>query len=130
MPSNKDLDDGMFEEMGQLADLKKKTHQDRDRVYGYFNDFLKKNRVINDLEDLEELIKTKEGRAKFSKYHAAYFYSLRVRDNEFPKLATAESMRSHIKNKILKDFCIDFTNPESFPSEQVNWRKYTIKLTM
>ena len=141
MPSNKDLDDGMFEEMDKLADVKKKTQEDRDRIFGYFSEFLKKHRVIEghsgeDLENpsvmetLKELIKTKEGRDKFSKYHAAYFYSLRVRDDEFPKLATAEAIRSHIKSKILKEICIDITNPENFPSEQVNWRKYTKKLTM
>ena len=164
MPSNKDLDDGMFAEMDKLAEVKKRTQEDRDRMFGFFYNFLKKNNVIEgqpgkdlenpgviageDLEnpcviegedldihrvdktkDLAELIKTKEGRAKFSKYHAAYFYSLRVRDDEFPKLATAESIRSHIKNKILKDLCVDITNPENFPTEQSNWRKYTIKLT-
>ena len=51
MPSIKDLDEGMFEEMDKLADVKKKTQQDRDRMYGYFLDFLKKNRVIEDLEN-------------------------------------------------------------------------------
>ena len=51
MHSNKDLDEGMFEEMDKLADVNKKTQQDRDRMYGYFCDFLKKNRMIKDLEN-------------------------------------------------------------------------------
>ena len=50
MPSNKDLDEGMFKEMDKLADVKK-PQQDRDRMSSYFCDFLKKNRVIEDLEN-------------------------------------------------------------------------------
>ena len=60
----------MFEEMDKLADVKKKTQEDRDRIFGYFSEFLKKHRVIEghsgeDLENpsvmetLKELIKTK-----------------------------------------------------------------------
>ena len=50
MPFNKNLDEGMIEEMGKLTDVKK-NQQDRDRMYGYFCDFLMKNRVIEDLEN-------------------------------------------------------------------------------
>ena len=127
MPSNKELDEGEFEEFNKLTDVKKKTQEDRDRVYNHFHDFLEKNGAIQG--SLEELLKTDEGRMKFIKLHMAYFFTLRVRDDEIPKLAYAESIRSHIKNKILRLYNIDITNPESFPNEQVNWRKYTIMLT-
>ena len=128
MPSNKDLDEEQFEEFNKLSDVKKKTQDDRDRFYNYFYDFLEKS-GFTEGKSLGEVLQTKEGRLKFSKLHATFFFTLRVRNDEIPKLATAESIRSHIKNKILKDMNIDVTNPENFPNEQVNWRKYTIMLT-
>ena len=91
-------------------------------------DFLEK-KGFTEGRSLGELLQTKEGRLKFTELHATFFFTLRVSDDEIPKLAYAEGIRSHIKNKILKDFNIDITNPENFPNEQVNWRKYTIMLT-
>ena len=128
MPSNKALVAGDFDEFNKLTDVKKRTQEDRDRMYGYFYDFLEKNGVIEG-RSLGEVLKTEEGRVNFSKMHAAFFFTLRVRDDEIPKLATAESIRSHIKIKILKDFNIDIANPENFPNDQATWRKYTIMLT-
>ena len=46
MPSNKELNEGEFEEFNKLSDVKKKTQEDRDRVYNHFHDFLEKNGAI------------------------------------------------------------------------------------
>ena len=70
MPSNKELNEGEFEEFNKLSDVKKKTQEDRDRVYNHFHDFLEKNGAIQG--SLEELLKTDEGRMKFIKLHTAY----------------------------------------------------------
>ena len=117
MPSNKDLDEEQFEEFNKLSDVKKKTQDDRDRFYNYFYDFLEKS-GFTEGKSLGEVLQTKEGRLKFSKLHATFFFTLRVRNDEIPKLAYAESIRSHLKNKILRLFNINITNPESFPNEQ------------
>ena len=46
MPSNKELDEGDFDEFNKLTDMKKRTQEDRDRMSGYFYDFLEKKGVI------------------------------------------------------------------------------------
>ena len=49
-------------------------------------DFLKENKVIED--DLEELIKSHDGRTTFSKFYSGFLFTLHVRDSKWQKLAT------------------------------------------
>ena len=65
MPSNKDLNEGQFEEFNKLSDVKKKTQEDRDRSYNYLYDFLEK-KGFTEGRSLGELLQTKEGRLKFT----------------------------------------------------------------
>ena len=131
MVKNKELDEADFEEFDKLGALSNKTTADRDRIFAQFNEFLLKYKVAEGggAEGLAELFKTQEGRDKFTKYYSAFFFTIRVREEEWPKLAYAESIRSHIKNKILKDVGFDIANAENFPGTEANWRKYTMKLT-
>ena len=80
-------------------------------------------------KDLKELLNNQEGRILFAKSLSAFFFTLRVRNDEWPKLGYAENIRSNIKQMILSDFNIDISNLENFPDSEKNWRKYTIKLT-
>ena len=125
MPKNKDLDQEEFKEYLKLGDLKKETYYDRDRLFDHFNIFLEKEGV----KDLGELFKDQKGRDKFSDLFAAFFFTLRVRDEERPKLGYAENIKSHIKNKILATFKVDIFNSENFQGIEENWKKYTKLLT-
>ena len=68
-------------------------------------------------------------RKDFVKIHSAFFYTLRVREDEWPMLGNAEGIRSHIKSQMLMNYNIDISNQESFPDTESNWNKYTIQLT-
>ena len=119
-----------FEEFNLIANLKKTTQQTRDRTFGYFEDYLGSQQENSGeaAKDLGELLSC-EGRNVFAKIHSAFFCTLRVHEDEWPLLGYAEGIQSHIKNKTLKDNAIDISNPENFPDEPSNWKKYTIKLT-
>ena len=80
----------------------------RDRTAVYFLKYLEENKVTNG-KDLGEVLKSQEGRILFSKFFSAFFFTLRVRENEWPKLGYAENIRTHIKQVILSDFAIDIT---------------------
>ena len=122
MPSNTALDTEKFEEFNKIADLKKKTQNDRERLFGCFEDYLasQQEKSGEAVKTLGELLKCEEGRNKFAQIHSTFFFTLRVCDDEWPMLGYAEGIRSHIKNKILKAYGIDISNPENFPNEQAN----------
>ena len=131
MPINRALDTEKFKKFNLIANLKKTTQQARDRTFGYFEDYLgsQQEKIWEAAKNLGELLSCEEERNMLAKIHSAFFFTLIVREDEWPMLGYAEGIRSHIKNKILKDYAIDISNPENFPDEPSNWKKYTIKLT-
>ena len=74
--------------------MKKRTLLDRERMCKHFADYLEekmvneKNRTVV-AKDLEELLSTQEGRDVFSSHFSSFFFTLRVRDNCWPKLGYA-----------------------------------------
>ena len=133
MPTNQELDDEEFKDFVDQDTLKKQTLLARERNCKYFADYLEdkmvndKNKTVN-AKDLEELLSTQEGRDVFSSHFSSFFFTLRVRDNCWPKLGYAENIRSHIKNFIIKEHRIDIFNPENFPRAEADWKKYAKKL--
>ena len=131
MPSNANFDSGKFEEFQQIDELKKSFQKARDRFFAGFKSYLASQQQKRGLANrpLEVLLDCEDGRKEFAQIHSSYFYTLRVRDDEWPMLGYAEGIRSHIKNQIIKDFNIDISNLENFPNTESNWKKYTVKLT-
>ena len=64
MPSNTALDTEKFEEFNKIADLKKKTQNDRERLFGCFEDYLasQQEKSKEAAKDLGELLSCEEGR--------------------------------------------------------------------
>ena len=133
MPTNAAFDNEKYKEHKELGGVKKKTKEDRQRHFGYLFDFLKKN--LGDLKvpsDLKNLLATQEGKKTFSQLLDAYFFTLRVNNDEerWPKLGYAENLRSSIKNFILAEYNIDIQNLENFPTADYDWKCFVKKLTM
>ena len=63
----------------------------RNRVAVYFLKYLEENDVTNG-KDLGEVLNSQEGRIMFSKFFSAFFFTLRVRDDEWPKLGYVENI--------------------------------------
>ena len=84
MPSNTDFDSGKFEEFEQIDDLKDSTQKARDRLFAGFKNYLASQQQKRGLanRDLEKLLGCEDGRKEFAKIHSAYFYTLRVRNDE------------------------------------------------
>ena len=101
MPTNTALDPEKFEEFNLIANLKKTTQYNRDLHFGFFEDYLasQQEKSGEAAKDLGELLSCEEGRNVFAKIHSAFFFTLRVREDEWPMLGYAEGIQSNIKIK-------------------------------
>ena len=140
MPSWCKMSEPTLEELEASGGLKPRTMAARQRELQYFLAYWE----VEGTEGLEELFKTPEGCAKFSKqlgrcmydflfilaffnlFCFRYFFQYRVKDKDgkmvVPKRQTAESARSRLKAELMTKFKVDISDPIMFPDMEKKWK--------
>jgi len=106
----------------QGGGLKPATLAARKRELQYFLTYWQEE----ELEELEELVKTEEGCDKFSKELGRYFFQYRVKgktgEEMLPKRQTAQAVRSRLKSELIAQYKINITDNLKFPDNEKKWK--------
>jgi len=112
----------------QGGGLKPATLAARKRELQYFLTYWQEE----ELEELEELVKTEEGCDKFSKELGRYFFQYRVKgktgEEMLPKRQTAQAVRSRLKSELIAQYKIDITDNLKFPDNEKKWKALVMEI--
>ena len=131
MPKNVEVAAEDIERLEEGGGLAKTTLKDRERHYRTFLEFLSKETGGDG--NLEDMLKSEEGRDELSNVIGRFFFTMRVDatddgQEKLPKRKYAEKVRSSVKCSIQSLYRVDITDPCLFPQAAKRWKAFMAEL--